>query len=47
MKKKFVIKEILGTLLNYLNKGFAKKGIGGYAILMKGRFTRKDRAMYS
>lgn len=47
LKKKFVIKEILGTLLNYLNKVYASKGIGGYAILMKGRFTRKDRAMYS
>ena len=47
MKKKFTIKEILGTLLNYLKKCYYSKIIGGYGILMKGRFTRKDRAMYS
>ena len=47
MKKKFTIKEILGTLLNFLNKSFQSKVIGGYSILMRGRFSRKDRAMYS
>ena len=47
LKKKFTVKEILGTLLSFLKKSFAIKNIGGYAILMRGRFTRKDRAMYS
>ena len=47
IKKKFSVKEILGTLLNFLKKNFASKSIGGYAILMRGRFSRKDRAMYS
>ena len=47
LKKKFTVKEILGTLLNFLKKSIAIKNIGGYAILMRGRFTRKDRAVYS
>ena len=35
---KFVIK--------YLNKKVIKNKIKGYAILLKGRFSRKDRAVF-
>lgn len=45
--KKNKIKDIVRSTLKYLLKLYRKKRLRGYALLFMGRFTRKDRAMYS
>ena len=46
LKQKFFIKSIMKFIIKYLNKKVTKNKIKGYAILLKGRFSRKDRAVF-
>jgi len=46
LKQKHRIKNIMRFVIKYLNRILKKKKILGYAILLKGRFSRKDRALY-
>lgn len=45
LQKRLVV-EIMKPMIKFLNKSIKKKKIYGYAILLMGRFTRKDRATY-
>ena len=46
LKQSHRIKDIMKFIIKYLNRILRKKRIIGYAILLKGRFSRKDRAVY-
>ena len=46
LKQNYRIRDIMRFIIKYLNRILKKKRIIGYAILLKGRFSRKDRAVY-
>jgi len=44
--QKFKLKELLRPLMRYINKLIAKNYLTSYKMLIMGRLTRKDRALY-